>query len=154
PIHNLAKYINFVDSYGTFALMEAVVRSNQKLTKILLNYGAEVNQRSTIYKNVTPLQYCICAGFYGILKLLILFGAYIDMTVWSECSSLVYAIKSFDRKCLKIMLKYCTDRSFIHNDCSNVEKRIYTLYQEKELDIDNILKIKCFNLPHKKITYI
>uniref|UniRef100_A0A8C2Y544 Ankyrin repeat domain 34B n=1 Tax=Coturnix japonica TaxID=93934 RepID=A0A8C2Y544_COTJA len=99
------------------SLIRAVYHSRLRLTRLLLEGGAYINESNNRDPNIqdksgkTALMHaCLEKAGPEVVSLLLKSGADPSLQDHSECSALVYAINSEDKETLKVLLNACRAR--------------------------------------------
>jgi len=94
------KFINAHNIYGQTLLMIATINGNGNIIKILLSAGADPYYGNQIlnFEKFTPLKFACIANNYEIVKLLIEHNIDINMPDYENCTPLMSACNSKDKK--------------------------------------------------------
>lgn len=129
--------LDYVDQNNTNALVEAIIHNNNDAVKLLLDYGANPNNKA--HKNY-PLFYAIKKNNYNVVKLLLDYGAIIVDVYENEygndplCSTIGYGYSkdNINYDIFKLLVDYGCDVNFIHPDGSSI-LLICVYWNENEL---------------------
>lgn len=98
-------HVNFNTCNGSTALLSAVSCNHEEIVNILLKSGAIVNVCDN-KQNLTPLHLAACEGYRGIAKMLIEYGADVDVSDYQGATPLILAAINGHREVAQLLLEH------------------------------------------------